>query len=210
MKKLNIICIGIVLGVFTGFIFPKEVPAEDAEPVIFEKIEYVEVVTVEEDDPEPAEEVQLPEVEWIPGNASGFILLDVPLDEDIQEYVYEQCIQYNIDYYLVMGLIKHESEFTTDAVSSTGDYGLMQINQVNHKDGVDYLDPYQNISEGMMLLDYLFDKYDDPALVLMAYNMGEKGASGLWKQGIYNTDYVNEIFLEQELLQESVKERKEG
>lgn len=205
MKRLEIICLGIIIGLFIGTLFPKEAPAVQPdifEPValeVTETIQYVEYVTVEE--------VPLPEVEIIPGNTSGFMQLDVPLDTEVQEYVYDLCIQYNIDYYLVMALIQHESEFIPEVVSETGDYGLMQINQVNHKEGIDYLDPYQNISEGMMMLDYLFTKYTDPALVLMAYNMGETGASKLWEQGIYSTDYVDEIFLEQEMLQESVKER---
>lgn len=202
MKKIGIICLGMIIGICAGMLFPKEVPAEQPdifEPVAVETIQYVEIVTVEE--------IVLPEVINIPGNTSGFIQLDVPLDPEVQEYVYDLCLQYNIDYYLVMALISHESEFIPEAISETGDYGLMQINQVNHKEGIDYLDPYQNISEGMMMLDYLFTRYTDPALVLMAYNMGEKGASRLWEQGIYSTDYVNEIFLEQEMLQESVMER---
>lgn len=199
MKRLSIICFGLVLGILAGSFLPKQVKVAEIEQL--EQIP-VEIITVEEE-----MEVPLPEADEIPGNTSGFIQLDVPLDPEIQEYVYEQCVYYNIDYFLVMALIQHESEFISDAVSGTGDYGLMQINTCNHKEGIDYLDPYQNISEGMMMLDYLFTKYTDPALVLMAYNMGETGASKLWEQGIYSTDYVDEIFLEQEMLQESVKER---
>lgn len=59
----------------------------------------------------------------------------------------------------------------------------------------------------MMLLNALFNTYDDPALVLMAYNMGETGALRLWDQGIYTSNYVNEIFEIQIELYESVMER---
>ena len=41
----------------------------------------------------------------------------------------------------------------------------------------------------------------------MAYNMGEKGASRLWDQGIYTSNYVNEIFEIQMELYESITER---
>ena len=208
MKRLSIICFGLILGILVGYFLPKQVKVAEIEqpeqiPVeITETVQYVEIITVEEE-----MEVPLPEADEIPGNTSGFIQLDVPLDPEIQEYVYEQCVYYNIDYFLVMALIQHESEFISDVVSGTGDYGLMQINTCNHKDGVDYLDPYQNIQEGMMLLDALFMTYNDPALVLMAYNMGEKGASRLWDQGIYTSNYVNEIFEIQMELYESITER---
>ena len=205
MKKLEIICVGLVVGIITGIFVPKEAPADENEPKTI-SVQFEVVETVEDKSNETVEE-SLPEVKWIPGNNSGFYLLDVPLEADIQEYVYEQCVEYNIDYYFVMALIKHESEFDSDCISSTNDYGLMQINICNHKEGVDYLDPYQNVSEGMALLDYLFNKYSDSSLVLMAYNMGENGASVLWNQGIYSTEYVQEIYLEQQLLQESIIER---
>ncbi len=92
-----------------------------------------------------------------------------------------------------------ESNFTASAVSPTNDYGLMQINQVNHDEltqilGVtDFLDPYQNIRAGCFTLRKLFEKYQDPNLVLMAYNLGETGAANLWKQGVYSTSYTDKI-----------------
>ena len=75
----------------------------------------------------------------------------------------------------------------------------MQINTINHewmteKFGFnDYLDPYQNTRAGIYILRKLFEKYEDPAKVLMAYNMGETGAKKLWNKGIFETDYTNEV-----------------
>ena len=69
----------------------------------------------------------------------------------------------------------------------------MQINTVNHewlqeKLGItDFLDPYQNTRSGIYILRTLFEKYQDTAKVLMAYNMGEDGAKKLWDKGIYDT-----------------------
>lgn len=137
-------------------------------------------------------------LDWTPGDVD-FKPLDCPLDSDLQEFTYYLCKGYNIDFPLVMALMSCESNFTASAVSPTNDYGLMQINQVNHDElnrilGVtDFLDPYQNIRAGCFTLRKLFEKYQDPNLVLMAYNLGETGAANLWKQGVYSTSYTDKI-----------------
>ena len=45
----------------------------------------------------------------------------------------------------------------------------------------------------MFILRKLFEKYEDPELVLMAYNMGEDGAKTLWEQGIFETNYTKSV-----------------
>ena len=98
-----------------------------------------------------------------------------------------------------MAMIQQESGFNGNSISRTGDYGLMQINQMNHEQltetlGVtDYLDPYQNIRAGVFTLRKLFERYQDTDMVLMAYNMGENAASCLWGKGIFKTDYTQSI-----------------
>ncbi|MDR2775954.1 MAG: AAA family ATPase, partial [Tannerella sp.] len=57
----------------------------------------------------------------------------------------------------------------------------------------DFLDPTQNIRAGLYILRGLFEKYDDPAKVLMAYNLGESGAKRLWEQGVFETSYTKNI-----------------
>ena len=57
---------------------------------------------------------------------NNFIPLDVNMDRDLQEYVFELSAAYNIDWTLVMAIISHESEFVSTAISATNDYGLMQ------------------------------------------------------------------------------------
>jgi hypothetical protein len=42
-------------------------------------------------------------------------------------------------------------------------------------------------------LKELFEKYEDVTFVLMAYNMGEKGAQDAQKAGIYETEYSQGI-----------------
>ena len=102
-----------------------------------------------------------------------------------------------------MALIQHETNFEAGAISSTDDYGLMQINSVNHtylaeELGItDFLDPYENVKAGMFILRKLFEKYDTPEKVLMAYNMGETGAARLWEQGIFEVNYSKEVLQKQ-------------
>lgn len=132
--------------------------------------------------------------------------LDVPLDIETQEFTYNLCTAYNIDWTLVMAIMQTESNFKSDTISKTNDYGLMQINKVNHqwlteKLGItDYLDKTQNIRAGVFVLRKLFEEYTDPKLVLMAYNMGSNGAEALWNKKIYTTPYVDKVLENQRRL----------
>lgn len=133
------------------------------------------------------------------GKNLTFIPLDVPMDVQLQEYVFYLSEAYDIDFTLVMALIQHETNFEAGAISPTNDYGLMQINSGNHEYlanelGItDFLDPYQNVKAGMFVLRKLFEKYETPEKVLMAYNMGETAASRLWEQDIFEVNYSKEI-----------------
>lgn len=148
--------------------------------------------------------------EWSAGNLD-FTPIDCEiceLTEELQEFIYYICSGYHVDFALVLAVIKVESGFEIEAVSTTNDYGLMQINQRNHnwlteELGItDYLDPYQNIYAGVFILRMLFEKYNDVNKVLMAYNMGETGASRLWENGIYETDYTQKVLTAQQQFNE--------
>lgn len=153
-------------------------------------------------------------LDWGAGDLN-FVPLDCALDEETQEFVFYICEGYNIDWTLVMAIMQQESSFRHDVISGSNDYGLMQINKMNHEwltetIGVtDFLDKEQNIRAGVFILRKLFEEYTDPNLVLMAYNMGETGAGRLWKQGIYSTQYVENILEYQEEFIEQL-EGKEG
>lgn len=128
-----------------------------------------------------------------------FVPLGVPLDSDEQEFIYYLSKGYNMDFTFVMAIIQQESGYQPDAVSNTDDYGLMQINKVNHgyitdEIGVtNYLDPYENVRAGMFILRKLFEKYETPEKVLMAYNLGESGAKALWDKGVFETNYSKSV-----------------
>ena len=128
-----------------------------------------------------------------------FVPLGVPLDSDVQEFIYYLSKGYNMDFTFVMAIIQQESGYQLDAVSNTDDYGLMQINKVNHgyitdEIGVtNYLDPYENVRAGMFILRKLFEKYETPEKVLMAYNLGESGAKARWDKGVFETNYSKSV-----------------
>ena len=144
-------------------------------------------------------------VEWF---AEEFTPLNIGLDAELQEYTYMLCKAYDVDFHLVMAVMQRESGYRTDVISGSNDYGLMQINKINHQKlseilGItDFLNPEDNIHAGVYMLADLFGKYQDTNLVLMAYNMGEGGANKLWKKNIFTSNYAQEIMRIQKGLME--------
>lgn len=135
---------------------------------------------------------------------------DIPLSEELQDYIREKCSEYEVPMELVIALIDKESSFRSDVVSTTNDYGFMQINQCNHEWlsstlGVsNFLDPKENILCGIYIISGHLEKTDgNVELALMRYNCGASGARKLWNQGIYSTNYSRSVMT----LYESYKEK---
>lgn len=125
---------------------------------------------------------------------------DVPLSHSLQSYIYEVCADENVPMSLVIAMIEHESGFNPEVVSSTDDYGLMQINVVNHEwleedyRCADMLDPYQNVFCGVKIIGSYLERYEgDLPKALMAYNMGDYGARKAWENGVTETSYTKAI-----------------
>lgn len=126
-------------------------------------------------------------------------------DECYQNYLYDLCVQYGItEYYtLLIAQIYHESTFRTNLISSTNDYGLMQINACNHswlrnKLGIsDFLNPYENMQAGVYMMSSYLHKYGDAEKALVCYNLGEGGA-----KGVSSTSYSRGVLYDKSLLVE--------
>lgn len=153
----------------------------------------------------------------VPELKSGekFVPLDVPISEDLQEFIFYLSEGYEIDFTFVMALIQQESSFRADVISERKDYGLMQVNEKNHAlitetlGVTDFLEPYNNVRSGMFILRKLFEKYETPEKVLMAYNLGETGAARLWENGIFEINYSKSVFQYQQKFNEEIERRKE-
>ncbi len=119
------------------------------------------------------------------------------LSYELQEIMMDCCEEYGVPYALALAIAEVETHFDPDAVSGTGDYGLMQINEINHEAlleiGIDPLTYEGNIHAGVYIIAGHLDRYGDPELALMAYNCGPTGARRLWDQGIYETEYSRKV-----------------
>lgn len=125
---------------------------------------------------------------------------NVPLSEDLKEYIIKLCESKHIAPALVFAIIDRESSFNEKAIGdSEHSFGLMQIQprwskeRMTRLDCLDLLNPYQNVAVGIDILSTYFEKYEDIAYVLMAYNGGESYAENNMKNGIYETDYTRYV-----------------
>lgn len=130
-------------------------------------------------------------------NTQEFSGYDVPLDLEVQKYTNKMCLTYGVPIELAFAVMRLESNFTFDIVSRTNDYGIMQINGVNHewlmdKFGFDDIMAYENnIRSGVYMLGLHLEQADgDITLALMMYNNGVNGARAKVSNGQYGTDYT--------------------
>lgn len=101
-------------------------------------------------------------------------VLPVKVPEDLEGIIEEASERYNIPKEVITAVIKQESNFRADAVSSAGARGLMQLMPETAKMlGVKNIDdPRENIMGGTKYLRQMLDKYGRLDLALAAYNAG--------------------------------------
>ena len=113
-------------------------------------------------------------------------------------YIETYCAKYNVDEYLVMGVISAESGFNEDAKSHKGAVGLMQITNPTAKWCIEHFaldidekninDPKSNIEIGCAYLEYLIDTYSNTKTALAAYNAGPGNVNKWLKNPDYSPD----------------------
>lgn len=171
--------------------------------------ETIEVET--EKDTKNEEEVETEQTEEKPQRSNKLYCIiengiTYNLDVEYQDYLWEMCEKYDVTKYyeLFIAQMYHESGFKTNVVSSTNDYGLMQINKCNHGwlskelGKSDFLDPYTSIEAGVYILSDFLKKYDDVQTALVCYNMGESAV----QRGTYSTKYSRGVLADKKLLVE--------
>lgn len=120
---------------------------------------------------------------------------NVQLSEDLQELVYSECMARGVDPYLAVSVMLRENRgFDPSIISASNDYGLFQINRINHKrmadlGYTDMLNAEDNIKAGVYILAECLNSSDSYQEALMAYNLGRGGCNKAMAKGIYSTDY---------------------
>jgi len=99
---------------------------------------------------------------------------------------------------LVYAVIKAESGFRADAVSSAGAVGCMQLlpstaKFICEREGIGFdferlKEKEYNITLGCLYLNYLFERFSEEETVLAAYNAGEGTVSEWLKNSEYSPD----------------------
>ena len=117
-------------------------------------------------------------------------LCDIPLDAELQIWVFDYCKDKKLNPYLIFAMCERESQYKADAVGDSGrSLGIMQIQEQWHQERMDrlgctdLLNPYQNVTVGIDILIDLYSKCNDTAWVLMAYNGGEVYADRNYNAG---------------------------
>jgi soluble lytic murein transglycosylase-like protein len=117
--------------------------------------------------------------------------------DDLRNLVSRRAEEHNLDEELIRALIQVESGWKSDAVSSKGAMGLMQLMPRTARAlGVeDAFDPAQNIEGGVKYLAQLTDKYDgDVEMALAAYNAGPSRVDAAGKAPFPETErYVRNV-----------------
>ncbi|HPX56813.1 MAG TPA: lytic transglycosylase domain-containing protein [Syntrophales bacterium] len=108
----------------------------------------------------------------------------------VAQTVFEESLRCNVDYRLVLAIIKVESNYRPDVVSRGGSRGLMQIHPslakgiakeagVHYRGLKDLYDPRKNIRLGTHYISKLMDLFNDIPTAIFAYSVGHHKAKRL-------------------------------
>jgi soluble lytic murein transglycosylase len=134
----------------------------------------------------------------------------------IANSVYEEAKDYEIDYRLVLAVMKVESNFKSDAISKKGARGLLQVKpslakHVSKETGVAIKspkcleEPEKNIRIGVSHLSWLIEKFENLNTALHAYNVGwGKIKSSTAEDDGPDTRFTRKVLTEYHLIKNSL------
>lgn len=119
--------------------------------------------------------------------------------QDYSEYVERYAKEYNVEPLLIYSIIKAESNFDDEAVSSKGATGLMQLmdntaKEIATNESLEYVsneslfDPETNIKLGVKYFADLIAIFKNEAVALAAYNAGMGTVQGWIDKGTIKAD----------------------
>ncbi len=132
-----------------------------------------------------------------------------PVYTSYDNIIREMSKKYGVDPVLVRAIVKVESDFNPNVVSSKGATGLMQLMPATAKlMGVkDIFDPRENIEGGVKYLFYLMNRFSELKLVIAAYNAGETAVRKYNKIPPYKEtrNYVKKVLAYQKIFAKIVR-----
>lgn len=144
----------------------------------------VPTAPIQEPEPEPEpepEKIMLPAIKTAAPEVYE-AWESIPLEAEVQDHIFTLCEEKDIPPEIIFSMIWRESRYQVDIIGDSGRaFGLMQIHPRWHSErmerlGVetndDLLDPIQNVTVGIDILDELYRKYGDITHAIVAYNKG--------------------------------------
>jgi soluble lytic murein transglycosylase len=128
--------------------------------------------------------------------------------ESMANTLYEESRLYDLDYRLVLAIIKVESNFRFGATSRAGAKGLMQIKPslakfisgsvgIEYKNSKDLHEPDNNIKLGTYHISKLMEDFKNVHAALHAYNVGaRKAQKRLTKEDEPSTPFTRSVLKE--------------
>ena len=175
-----------------GRVATHESTHENALECVETSVDTIETETAEIEPYIALETIPETETEWVEVLPEP----DPIIETDIDALIVQVAGEYGLPWQLVRAVCWVESGIDPNAISSTGDYGLMQVSYINHGwlGLTNPLDPEQNLRAGCTILKTALDNSGgDMTKALMRYNRGDAYAMSQWSQGIFSTDYTERV-----------------
>ncbi len=120
---------------------------------------------------------------------------------EYSQQVEKASVEFGVPVDLIYAVIKTESNFNPDAVSSAGAVGLMQLipetyswvaKRLGENENIELIsDPDTNIRYGTYYLKFLTDRFKSDEAIYAAYNAGYARVNGWLSDSRYSSDGIN-------------------